>query len=122
MEAGLSNLYYPPQERGLRKTAENWGAQLESTALNNIIKETSAVNFYDGNKTHGFPVLPIRARGADSPAPRGPGEGLQTFDFQLIGKKIVDGRLAYVLQAIRPHRGRQTLQWVGCRLMLSQML
>lgn len=39
MEAGLSNLYYPPQERGLRKTAENWGAQLESAALNNIIKE-----------------------------------------------------------------------------------
>jgi hypothetical protein len=39
MEAGLSNLYYPPQERGLRNTAENWGAQLESAALNNIIKE-----------------------------------------------------------------------------------
>lgn len=39
MEAGLSNLYYPPQERGMRKTAENWGAQLESAALNNIIKE-----------------------------------------------------------------------------------
>ena len=39
LEAGLSNLYYPPQERGLRKTAENWGAQLESAALNNIIKE-----------------------------------------------------------------------------------
>jgi hypothetical protein len=39
MEAGLSNLYYPPQERGIRNTAENWGAQLESAALNNIIKE-----------------------------------------------------------------------------------
>ena len=39
MEAGLSNLYYPPQERGLRNTAVNWGAQLESAALNNIIKE-----------------------------------------------------------------------------------
>jgi len=39
MEAGLSNLYYPPQERGFGKTAENWGAQLESAALNNIIKE-----------------------------------------------------------------------------------
>jgi hypothetical protein len=39
LEAGLSNLYYPPQERGFRKTAENWGAQLESAALNNIIKE-----------------------------------------------------------------------------------
>jgi hypothetical protein len=39
MEAGLSNLYYPPQERGFRKTSENWGAQLESAALNNVIKE-----------------------------------------------------------------------------------
>ena len=39
LEAGLSNLYYPPQERGFRQTAENWGAQLESAALNNIIKE-----------------------------------------------------------------------------------
>jgi hypothetical protein len=39
MEAGLSNLYYPPEERGLRKTGENWGTGLESAALNNIIKE-----------------------------------------------------------------------------------
>jgi hypothetical protein len=39
MEAGLSNLYYPPQERGMRKTAENWGAQIEPAALNNIVKE-----------------------------------------------------------------------------------
>jgi hypothetical protein len=39
MEAGLSNLYYPPQERGFRKTAENWGTGIESAALNNIIKE-----------------------------------------------------------------------------------
>jgi hypothetical protein len=39
MEAGLSNLYYPPQERGLRKTGENWATGLESAALNNIIKE-----------------------------------------------------------------------------------
>jgi hypothetical protein len=39
MEAGLSNLYYPPEERGLRKTAENWGTGLESAALNNVIKE-----------------------------------------------------------------------------------
>jgi hypothetical protein len=39
MEAGLSNLYYPPQERSLRKTAENWGTQLEAAALNNIAKE-----------------------------------------------------------------------------------
>ena len=39
MEAGLSNLYYPPEERGLRKTAENFGTGLESAALNNVIKE-----------------------------------------------------------------------------------
>jgi hypothetical protein len=39
LEAGLSNLYYPPEERGLRKTAENWGSQIEAAALNNIIKE-----------------------------------------------------------------------------------
>jgi hypothetical protein len=38
-EAGLSNAYYPPQERGLRQTAINWGAQMESAALNNIAKE-----------------------------------------------------------------------------------
>jgi len=39
MEAGLSNLYYPPQERGFGKTAENWGAGIESAALNNVVKE-----------------------------------------------------------------------------------
>lgn len=39
LEAGLGNLYYPQQERGLTKTAENWGAQMESAALNNIVKE-----------------------------------------------------------------------------------
>jgi hypothetical protein len=39
LEAGLSNAYYPPEERGLRQTAINWGAQLESAALNNIAKE-----------------------------------------------------------------------------------
>ena len=38
-EAGLSNAYYPPQERGVRQTAINWGAQIESAALNNIAKE-----------------------------------------------------------------------------------
>ena len=38
-EAGLSNAYYPPEERGFRKTAENWGTQLEAAALNNIAKE-----------------------------------------------------------------------------------
>ena len=39
MEAGLSNFYYPPQERGLRSTAVNWAAQLEAASLNNIIRE-----------------------------------------------------------------------------------
>jgi hypothetical protein len=39
MEAGLANLYYPAQERGFRKTAENWGTQLEAASLNNIIRE-----------------------------------------------------------------------------------
>jgi hypothetical protein len=35
----LANAYYPPQERGARQTAINWGAQIESAALNNIAKE-----------------------------------------------------------------------------------
>ncbi len=39
VEAGLSNAYYPREERGFRQTAINWGAQLESAALNNIAKE-----------------------------------------------------------------------------------
>jgi len=39
MEAGLSNFYYPPEERGFGKTAQNWGTQLEAAALNNIVKE-----------------------------------------------------------------------------------
>lgn len=39
LEAGVANLYYPPQERGLRKTGENWLEGLESAALNNIVKE-----------------------------------------------------------------------------------
>lgn len=39
MEAGLSNFYYPPEERGFSKTAQNWGTQLEAAALNNIAKE-----------------------------------------------------------------------------------
>jgi hypothetical protein len=38
-EAGLANAYYPPEERGARQTAINWGTQLESAALNNIAKE-----------------------------------------------------------------------------------
>jgi hypothetical protein len=39
IEAGLANAYYPPQERGAHQTAINWGAQLESAALNDIAKE-----------------------------------------------------------------------------------
>lgn len=39
LEAGLANLYYPPQERGGHQTAVNWGDQIESAALNNIAKE-----------------------------------------------------------------------------------
>jgi hypothetical protein len=38
-EAGFLNAYYPTQERGLHQTAINWGAQIESAALNNIAKE-----------------------------------------------------------------------------------
>jgi hypothetical protein len=37
--AGLSNAYYPPQERGLNKTVINWATQMESAGLNNIVKE-----------------------------------------------------------------------------------
>jgi hypothetical protein len=39
MEAGLSNFYYPPEERSLRNTAVNWVSQLEAASLNNIIRE-----------------------------------------------------------------------------------
>ena len=39
LEAGLSNLYYPPEERSLHSTAMNWVAQLEAASLNNIIRE-----------------------------------------------------------------------------------
>jgi hypothetical protein len=39
MEAGLSNLYYPPEERSLRNTAVNWAAQLEAATINNIVRE-----------------------------------------------------------------------------------
>jgi len=38
-EAALSNLYYPAEERGARKTLENMGTGLESAALNNLVKE-----------------------------------------------------------------------------------
>jgi hypothetical protein len=39
LTAGLSNPYYPPEERGLRQTARDWGAQMESAAVNNVAKE-----------------------------------------------------------------------------------
>lgn len=39
LEAGLSNAYYPPQERGAGQTLRDWGTQMESAALNNIVKE-----------------------------------------------------------------------------------
>jgi hypothetical protein len=39
LEAGLSNAYYPTQERGLRQTARGWGTQMESAVVNNIAKE-----------------------------------------------------------------------------------
>jgi hypothetical protein len=39
LEAGLSNAYYPPQERSFHNTAVNWAAQLEAASLSNIIRE-----------------------------------------------------------------------------------
>ena len=39
LEAGLSNAYYPPEERGLSQTAQNWGTQMESAVLNHIFQE-----------------------------------------------------------------------------------
>jgi hypothetical protein len=39
LEAGLSNAYYPPEERGLSQTALNWGTQMESAVLNHIFQE-----------------------------------------------------------------------------------
>lgn len=39
LESGLSNAYYPPEERGVNQTLRNWGTQMESAALNNIAKE-----------------------------------------------------------------------------------
>jgi hypothetical protein len=39
LEAGLSNAYYPPQERGLSQTTLNWGTQMESAVLNHIFQE-----------------------------------------------------------------------------------
>ncbi len=39
LEAGLSNAYYPPEERGLSQTAQNWGTQMESAVLNHVFQE-----------------------------------------------------------------------------------
>ena len=39
LEAGLSNAYYPPEERGLSQTARNWGTQMESAVLNHVFQE-----------------------------------------------------------------------------------
>jgi hypothetical protein len=39
LEAGLSNAYYPPQDRGLSETAVNFGTQMESAVLNHIFQE-----------------------------------------------------------------------------------
>ena len=39
LEAGLSNFYYPPEERSLHNTAMNWVAQLEAASTNNIARE-----------------------------------------------------------------------------------
>lgn len=39
LEAGLSNAYYPPQERGLSQTAVNFGVQMESAVLNHVFQE-----------------------------------------------------------------------------------
>ena len=39
LEAGLSNAYYPPQERGLHQTALNWATQMESAVLNHVFQE-----------------------------------------------------------------------------------
>jgi hypothetical protein len=39
LEAGLSNAYYPPQERGPSQTALNWATQMESAVLNHVFQE-----------------------------------------------------------------------------------
>lgn len=39
LTAGLSNAYYPPQERGFRQTGYNFGEQMESAVLNHIFQE-----------------------------------------------------------------------------------
>ncbi len=39
LEAGLGNLYYPPQERSFHNTMVNWASQLEAASLNNFVRE-----------------------------------------------------------------------------------
>ncbi len=39
MVAGLSNAYYPPQERGLAQTFRDWGGQMEGAVLDNVGSE-----------------------------------------------------------------------------------
>ena len=39
LEAGVSNLYYPPEERGVVKTTENWATQTVVTGAANVLKE-----------------------------------------------------------------------------------
>ncbi len=39
LEAGLSNLYYPPEERSLHNTVVNWASQIEAATINNIVRE-----------------------------------------------------------------------------------
>jgi hypothetical protein len=39
LEAGLSNAYYPPEERGASQTAVNFAVQMESAVLNHVFQE-----------------------------------------------------------------------------------
>ena len=39
LESGLSNAYYPPEERGLHQTATNFATQMESAVLNHVFQE-----------------------------------------------------------------------------------
>jgi hypothetical protein len=39
MGAGVSNIYYPAQERTFGKTAEKWGTQIGVDGIANLLKE-----------------------------------------------------------------------------------
>jgi hypothetical protein len=39
MGAGVSDLYYPSQERTFRKTSENWGTEVAADGIANVVKE-----------------------------------------------------------------------------------